>query len=524
MRKRNQKPLRTADFPVPRNLTDDFIASMSSALATDTSVEARYLSQIWLSKFVSDSTLSPELRRSKAIDKWLLTEQTNERTNERLQRWSNSDSVHVLPGVSSRKFLDKVASIVSQILPWTPSLDLLNGGFSGGSSTSKKRVDGHPAIKFLDKADVTRETWTIVSELIHNTRWGSHYRESGLEPRFVRGNVMFTVPKNAEIDRVAAKEPDLNMFFQKSIGNQIRSLLKRVGINLNDQRINGELARVGSIDGSLATLDLSSASDSVTFQLVKRVLPSDWFHIMAALRSQETEIDGVYHTNEMFSSMGNGFTFELESLLFYSICRAVAYFCGVRGTISVYGDDIIIPTEITDSVISALAYCGFSVNLEKSFWDSPFRESCGKHWYGGRDVSPFYLRKPFSTLSDLILTLNQLASWASRCISVVDPLYEEIHLMYRKYIPESLWGGQDLTSRSSLVTGHAPRKELYWPIETIPHNHVGGLLFWMFIAANRTDERDERTSSGSSIPRFSRIRRNKQWTGDLPIFLSKYSV
>jgi len=330
---------------------------------------------------------------------------------------------------------------------------------------------------------------------------------------------LFTVPKNSDIDRVAAKEPDLNMFLQKAFGNQIRTCLKRAGVDLNDQTHNQELARIGSITGSLMTVDLSSASDSVTYELVKRVLPSDWFYYLDLVRSKTTLVDDCVHVNEMFSSMGNGFTFELESLIFLAITQAVAYFRGIRGQISVYGDDIIAPSELNLDLTSALAFCGFRLNESKSFWTGSFRESCGAHWYGGRDVSPFYIRKPFSTISDLILTLNQLVEWASRVISVVDPRYEGLFWKYAKLVPESLWGGGDLTSRQSLVTGHAARKELFAPQELIQHNHVGGLLFWMFVALKSGDDRDAIKSDGSHAPRFARIRKRRTVNDDLPLFV-----
>jgi hypothetical protein len=322
----------------------------------------------------------------------------------------------VLPGVSAKRFLDMVGQVVSRVLPWTPSLDIANGGFSGGASTSKGRRHSHPAVKFLDKADVTRPAVSLFNDVNRKTRWADHLGDSGLEPRFVIGNVMFTVPKNSDIDRCCCKEPDLNMFLQKGFGNQIRKLLKKQGVDLNNQSINREYARIGSVDGSLMTLDLSSASDSVSTELVRRVLPFDWFHYLDLVRSPITEIDGDNHTNEMFSSMGNGFTFELESLLFYSIARATAYFGGWKGSISVYGDDIIAPAGMYDDLVSALSFCGFKTNPDKSFWEGAFRESCGAHWHSGRDISPFYIRGPFRTISDLILTLNQLTHWASRGI------------------------------------------------------------------------------------------------------------
>lgn len=556
MKRRN--PPTTADLPLSRTVTDSFFASLDMVLSQDPSVEAQYLLSTYKTKFVEADKNSSNQRRQAAIDKWLQTEHNNAIVNKRLEQFGQSVSVDILPGVSVRRFLDKVTSMIACILPPSPSFDIAYGGFSGGASTSKKRLLGHPAKKFLDKADATRPALQHFHETSRGHAWATHLNGSvGLEPNIVPGNVLFTVPKNSVIDRVACKEPDLNMFFQKSAGNQIRTLLKRVGVNLNDQSINGELARVASINGLLMTMDLSSASDSVCTSLVQRVLPFDWFHWLYALRSPLTSIDGEEHFNEMFSSMGNGFTFELESLLFYSIARATAYFTGHKGRISVYGDDIIAPSLMVDDLTSTLAFCGFSVNRDKSFSDGPFRESCGKHWHDGLDISPFYVRRPFKTISDLILTLNQLTSWSSRCIGVVDPRYEAIILKYRSHIPSNLWGGGDLTSRTSLVTGDSPRMELVTKTKAQPNSHIGGLLFWMHNRLQQTVDpassfgqtfvvkrtilslrwwlqsslisisdfcAEPLESAGSAVEHFARQRRRKDTNGDVPVFLSRYGV
>lgn len=502
---------KTADSPLSRSLTSEFSDALKSLLIEEASEKALYLERVLLTKYLDPSPGSASERRSRAIEKWLVTEQGNERTNDRLRKWGQSRAVDVLPGVSAKKFLDKVTSVVADVLPWTPSLNVANGGFSGGASTSKGRRHGHPAVKFLDKADITRPALPLFHAINRGTRWAAHMGMPGLEPRLVEGNVMFTVPKNSDIDRCACKEPDLNMFLQKAFGNQIRLLLKRKGVDLNDQRNNQDLARKGSIDGSLLTLDLSSASDSLTTELVRRCVPEDWFYYMNLVRSPLTSIDGTFHNNEMFSSMGNGFTFELESLLFYAITRAVAYFGNHRGKISVFGDDIIAPNSMADDLISALSFCGFRTNPDKSFWEGPFRESCGAHWHGGQDISPFFIRGPFRSISDLMLTLNQLTSWASREGGVVDPRYEGLIMKFaRAYIPQSLWGGSDLTSRVSLVTGDAPRSELYYPTEDKPILHIGGLLLWLF----NTVERQHcgcLSISDSTLPSFARIRRRKPY-------------
>lgn len=487
MKRRKQVPL-SADAPLSTYLTERFISDLSAALSADTTVRARYLEKMLLTKYSDPSPESAKLRRTAAIEKWQSIEVGNRVTNSRLNRWANSDSVDILPGVSARKFFERVRFVVNAVLPHTPSLDFAYGGFSGGASTSKGKRHSHPAVKFLDKADVTRSAYPLFQRMIAGTRWSDHLVDSGLDPRFVVGNVMFTVPKNSDIDRCACKEPDLNMFLQKAFGNQIRYCLKRVGIDLNDQKRNQDLARYGAVTGRLATLDLSSASDSVTCALVRESLPPDWHYYLDLVRSPATEVDGSVVYTEMFSSMGNGFTFELESLLFYAITRATTYFMGVRGTVSVYGDDIIAPTEVFDALCSALAFCGFKPNADKSFAEGPFRESCGAHWHGDQDISPFYIRGPFKVVSDLILTLNQLTRWASDLGGIVDPRYEVLLRRYWEYVPETLWGGCDTTSRTSLVTGHSPRGELVYPVTDRKPYHIGGLLLWLFTALNRDRE------------------------------------
>lgn len=526
MNKKDRTPPITEDKSLPRDLTDRFISDLLAVVKTDEQIRAPYLAEQLLSKFAEPSADEASNRRRRAIEKWLATESRNTQTNHRINTWCASESVMVLPGISAKKFFSKVRSIVNTVLPWTPSLDIRYGGFSGGASTSKSRRHSHPAVKFRDKADVTRPAQALFNDVSRQSRWADHIRtDPGLEPRIVAGNVMFTVPKNSDIDRCACKEPDLNMFLQKMFGQQIRSCLKKVGIDLNDQTRNQELARIGAETGSLMTLDLSSASDSVTTSLVRECVPFDWFWYMDLVRSHVTEIDGEAHVNEMFSSMGNGFTFELESLLFYSITRAVAYFGGVRGTISVYGDDIIAPAELFDALCSALAFCGFVPNADKSFAEGPFRESCGKHWHGSVDVSPFYIRGPFQTLSDLILTLNQLTSWASRDIGVVDPRYEVVIRRYMKYVPPELWGGADLTSRTSLVTGDSPRFELVYPVRDMNVRHIGGLILWLFQTLNRVEEGCLRVSRVTG-PTFAVMRRRRvpdrlaeAVDGDVPVFL-----
>jgi hypothetical protein len=157
------------------------------------------------------------------------------------------------------------------------------------------------------------------------------------------------------------------------------------------------MAKTSSVTREFATLDLSNASDTVCRNLVKILLPPTWFESLDDLRSKATLIEGRWVHLEKFSSMGNGFTFELETLIFASLCCATLRKLGRAGTLGsdvfVFGDDIIVPTVIVREVIAVLRFSGFELNEEKSFFgDEPFRESCGGDYYDGFPVRPFYLK------------------------------------------------------------------------------------------------------------------------------------
>jgi len=169
--------------------------------------------------------------------------------------------------------------------------------------------------------------------------------------------------------------------------------LKRFGVDIHDQTRNQELARLGSITGALATLDLSSASDSVSIGLVEHLLGPEWFDLLMAARSGKVSYQGQVRHLEKISSMGNGFTFPLETLIFWAITTAI---CGDVPGVSVYGDDIICPTENVGEVVSTLKLLGFTINQEKSFWDGPFRESCGRDYLSGIDVRPLFFDGPMN--------------------------------------------------------------------------------------------------------------------------------
>jgi len=232
----------------------------------------------------------------------------------------------------------------------------------------------------------------------------------------VPGNRVAFVPKTAVTHRTIAIEPLLNVYAQLGLGKMIRRrLLRKVGLDLNDQTPNQELARKGSIDGTLATIDLSNASDTVARELVRFMVPPKWFHAMDTTRCKVGFLDGKWLRYEKFSSMGNGFTFELETLIFLGIALACVRHLDLDDSyVRVYGDDIIVPVGAYDLLEKTLTFCGFSVNSAKSFKDGVFRESCGKDYYDGYDVRPFLQKENLYEIQDLFRLANGIRGVAHR--------------------------------------------------------------------------------------------------------------
>lgn len=483
-------------------LIDLLISSSASVKPTGDPVHDQYLADLFsfksaylhhevMSKYNGEGTTSPRIRRERAINKWLATEERNRSTNLRILTRRTAFRRNDGSSLSSTQVLNCAYRFIRGVIGDVPPTRVF-GSFTEGASTSTTRAPGSAARKYTQQSHVTDEALTAVYPILLDNATGwfiPHLRSHG-DPLAVIGNVMFTVPKNTEIDRVACKEPDLNLWCQKAYGNYIRGRLRGVGIDLNDQTRNQRLAYEGSVTGGYATIDLSSASDSVTRALVARLLPRAWYTLLDSLRSQRTVIDGQVHRNWMFSSMGNGFTFELESLIFWGLCKSVAYLTNTRGRLLVYGDDIIVPTGIARTIVQVLGFCGFVTNSKKTFLSGPFRESCGAHWYAGNDVKPFYLRAPIRIVPDLIRILNQMRRWIDIHEATADAECTSADLRFVKakwyklakdHVDRRLWGGRDLGRTDILVTRHQPGTHrvcvTYRHLKALEEELIDGLLW-----------------------------------------------
>lgn len=374
-----------------------------------------YLFQEIMSKFDDGDMSKDKLREHEALVKFDQAEKLCAETNERISKWH-------LQGAFLRDCDPDVALTLvrarEKLRTWLGPFDWDEAAqgfeFTHGASAMKPRTVSTPAHKYSGEPEITYNAATLLSAaLLWNPAWGASLTK---EPAFTPGNRLLCVPKNYKVHRVIAAEPSLNMFFQKGIGTALRRRLKAVGVDLRSQVMNQDFALLGSKSGLVATIDLSMASDTVSSELVEWAIPPDWVEAMSLCRSPFGVLpSGSKVLYRKWSSMGNAYTFELETSLFLAIVHAACDISGHdRRFATVYGDDIICPTGAADLVIRTLREAGFVPNEKKSFVRGPFRESCGKHFFSGHDVSPFYIRKPLTRLTDLFLLLNNLRRWIWR--------------------------------------------------------------------------------------------------------------
>jgi len=227
-----------------------------------------------------------------------------------------------------------------------------------------------------------------------------------LEPGAEQPVRVITVPKTLKTPRIIAIEPTCMQYTQQALLQMMVNEIERDDNSRNfirfiDQTPNQELAKLGSSDQSLATLDLSEASDRVSNQHVRALLRyhSSLSRAVDACRSRKADVPG-YGVKRLakFASMGSALCFPFEAMVFTTVVflgiekalnrpLTVKDFKSFYGRVRVYGDDIIVPVEYVNSVVSELEAYGFRVNRNKSFWTGKFRESCGKEYFDGHDVS-----------------------------------------------------------------------------------------------------------------------------------------
>jgi hypothetical protein len=353
-------------------------------------------------------------RKAVAIEAFWHAERECFRTNQRLLPYLYGKAF-APEDEGVYNFLLKTRRIVAALLG--PCPDLLDGRFGPGATYGDKGLYTTVPDKMSSRPTLTRGAmWFLVPWT--GTAWAKACANDSREVSFIRGNRFTTVPKDCTKDRGIAVEPSINLFFQLAYGRVMKDRLKRAGLDLlHAQDVHRRVACEASIRGHFATIDLSNASDTVCKNLVEFLLPSRWFEVLSGLRSSHTQMpDGRWVLLEKFSSMGNGFTFELETVIFLAISMAVMESLDQTPlpgeNVFVFGDDILVPTDVAQTVIDALRLLGFTPNGKKSFLNGLFRESCGGDFFEGTDVRPFFLREFPNEPQDLIALANGIRKMA----------------------------------------------------------------------------------------------------------------
>lgn len=384
---------------------------------------------------------------------------------------------------------------IRRVLKDVPSLEDLTLRFGPGSTRKTRKADASIRRKSAEGITCSEEFFPLVKamlrELPHlssenaSLSWvdedGDEWDRVSIELYTSKLSFVF---KNALSFRLIGIEPLLNLMYQLGYGIEIAKRLAAVGVDIRRQEPNQLRAKEGSLTGALATLDLKSASDTVSLEIVYELLPLDWAHVLSRGRSGKIELpSGNIVQQEKFSAMGNGYTFPLETLIFWALASSC---CNDESDVSVYGDDIVAPSDRYDDIVEVLRYAGFMVNEKKSYKTTPFRESCGKDFFEGIDVRPFYQKEWISGRS-----LFVLHNWYvrdgdfTRAKFVVD----RIHPSLRIYGPDGYGDGHLIGDCDR--TRRTPRQA---------ERGYGGYFFESFTTKSRKELRKELDTRRGDFP------------------------
>lgn len=229
------------------------------------------------------------------------------------------------------------------------------------------------------------------------------------------------VPKTWKAYRLITPLTLLGLFYSYGIGRLVTDRLEAAGLCIAKlQEKHRKFVIEFSKTLSHATADLSEASDSITSELLNRMLPRKWYNALKKTFVRQLDVDGVRYSTASVLPMGNGATFPVETLVFYCLIRAIGELSGnfntvvypygsarigtsanvrVKAVYSVYGDDLIYPSLIHKYVVEVFPQLHLKLNLEKTFVNQQFRESCGSDYYRGQDVRPYFMKGEACELS-----------------------------------------------------------------------------------------------------------------------------
>lgn len=280
-------------------------------------------------------------------------------------------------------------------------------GASANGRSSWQRYKPEVFVERLHEVFPYQE-WAMLSDKVMSPTSSLYEMGASCEPQ---AKVCY-VPKDSRGPRLISEEPEVFMYIQQGLMRAMYRMMERhpyarMSLSCLDQERNRYAAALGSDVYDYATLDMKDASDRVSCELVRQLFPPDMVRKLMACRSLSTVFpDGTEVPLGKFAPMGSACCFPVEAIVFWAAALVAVhgsaavhivrqrpganrgmFDCTGRPEITVYGDDIVVPGQSVDCLVSLLEDLGLKTNLQKSFRKGPFRESCGYDAFLSRDVS-----------------------------------------------------------------------------------------------------------------------------------------
>lgn len=418
----------------------------------------------------SDLVIPGVDRRKTAYENFIEGEKRNAETNQRFR--SKSFDPEVLEIIESARH-----EIARLLCGHFPGLNIRGASrFGPGATAALRREDAKPWLKTLYTGDVTRSAERLAKYLFQGDPhrfaavsgvmpWGEfsvlpNFFQGAWKPRLVmvdgtatpkfadglpigrwdyqphEADRLVYVDKDALKDRTITAQAGVNLELQFALASGLRVCLRAWGIDLQDQGPNQAAAREAftkeqpgssSYDRTPCTLDLRNASNHNAYEMIRYFLsehkwlpdpgylPEQLLRFACLTRSTQFVSRKGPRKYEMFSAMGNGYTFELETLVFAALARASQRHCGLPPRSLAYGDDIIVMKGAAPVLMRVLDAVGHVINARKSYTSGLYYESCGSHYFEGEEVTPVFQKvDPGSSLQEIVRCHNRLARFAFR--------------------------------------------------------------------------------------------------------------
>jgi len=303
--------------------------------------------------------------------------------------------------------------------------------------------------------------------------------------KLVRVCELCAVPKTANSIRWISKEPPVLSYFQHGVQRAMVRVLKstvRKHLDFSDAARSGRMAVEGSLFGDFATIDLSEASDSITWKLVSMIFPQYVRTLLWSTRSDWVRLPSKKLLRmAKFAPMGSATCFPVESVVFLACVRVALKRYNSRHSIRktnclVYGDDLVVEAFLVPDLLSVLEDCHFKVNNDKSFADQQlnnFREACGEEAYNGRSIKPLRVsRNRYSAVQEN--PGAAISSLIDRCNSTIKT-FDELHGLFLQRCKCTLFNGKPLLHW--LAWGNAGINTVSSPFN---RNRMWNIHLWRF--------------------------------------------